>query len=134
MVRRGEDGFSLLEVLVAFTILSLSLGVILQIFGTGLRGATVAKDYTRATQLAQSKLAVVTLERPLTKKTKTGKFDEHSQFRWQAKVVPYRDPTLEGRLQKPTLRPFKVTVAVHWQQGTKKRKVELTTLRLAKPQ
>ena len=44
---RCQRGFSLLEVLVAFTILSVSLGVLLQIFSTGLRNAALTEELQR---------------------------------------------------------------------------------------
>ena len=46
--RSPQCGFSLLEVLVAFAILSVSLGVLLQVFATGLRNVGMADDYSRA--------------------------------------------------------------------------------------
>ncbi|MDV7399945.1 type II secretion system protein, partial [Arthrospira platensis SPKY1] len=57
--RIRQHGFSLLEVLVAFAILSISLGAILQVFATGLRNAGMADDYTRATLYAESILAAI---------------------------------------------------------------------------
>jgi len=43
----------LLEVLVAFTVLAISLGVLFQIFSTGMRASRSAEEYTRATLLAE---------------------------------------------------------------------------------
>ncbi|MEO0412256.1 MAG: type II secretion system protein [Pseudomonadota bacterium] len=52
----GESGFTLLEVLVAFTILSMSLAASLQVFAGGLRSNRASGDYLTAVSRAQTRL------------------------------------------------------------------------------
>ena len=82
-------GFSLLEVLVAFAILAVSLGVLMQIFSLGLRNVAVEEGYTRAVLLAESKLAGLGIEEPLQPGETTGSFDD--EYRWHVTVQPYTD-------------------------------------------
>ncbi len=60
---RRQGGISLLEVLVAFAIMALSLGVLMQIFGSGARAALRSEDYTKAVLVAQSALELFDLVR-----------------------------------------------------------------------
>ena len=53
----SERGFSLIEMLVAMVILSLSLGVLYQAAAGAIRNARVSGEYTQAVMLAESKLA-----------------------------------------------------------------------------
>jgi len=84
-------GFSLLEVLVAFTLFSVALGVLMQIFSRGVNGATVADHYAKATMYAESKLASVGLEEAIKEGTSSGKFEDEN-YSWQVTVKPYTDP------------------------------------------
>ena len=91
-VRQG--GFTLLEILVAFTILAMSLGVLMQIFSRGVNGAILSDHYARASTLAESKLASVGVEEALKEGISNGKFD--NDFTWTLDVRPYQDPNLEA--------------------------------------
>ncbi len=85
-----SHGFSLLEVLVAFTLFSVALGVMMQIFSRGVNGASLADHYAKAAMYAESKLAAMGLEEALKEGTTSGKFDD--DYAWQVTVKPYVDP------------------------------------------
>ena len=84
-------GFSILEILVAFTLLALAMGILMQIFSRGVNGAGLADQYAKATMMAESKLATVGIENVLQEGETTGKFDD--RFQWRLQVTPYVDPT-----------------------------------------
>lgn len=85
-----SHGFSLLEVLVAFTLFSVALGVMMQIFSRGVNGASLADHYAKAAMHAESKLAAMGLEEALKEGTTSGKIDD--DYAWQVTVKPYVDP------------------------------------------
>jgi general secretion pathway protein I len=87
-------GFSLLEVLVAFAIMALALGALMQVFSTGLRTVTLGDEYTRAVLLAESKLAAMGVEEPLQEGEQSGTFDEH--YRWRTVTRAYTEPEAPG--------------------------------------
>ncbi|MDG4555298.1 MAG: prepilin-type N-terminal cleavage/methylation domain-containing protein [Candidatus Competibacter sp.] len=124
---RRQSGFSLLEVLVAFAILSVSLGVLLQIFATGLRNAGVSEDYTRATLYAESILAAIGREAPLTEGVRDGPIND--QFSWRGTVDAYAENMPDP--EKTRVRAYRVRVEVFWQGLLQTRSVALETLRLA---
>ena len=57
---RDERGFLLLEVLIAFIIAILALGVLFRATGDGLRASQQAQDYEEAVVRARSHLAMAT--------------------------------------------------------------------------
>ena len=88
--RNYSQGFSLLEILVAFTLLASVMGVLMQIFSHGVNGATLADRYAKAAMYAESKLASVGIEDELKESASEGKFD--NDFSWGLVVRPYQDP------------------------------------------
>ena len=121
-----QDGFSLLEVLVAFAILSISLGVLLQIFATGLRNAGVADDYTRATLYAESILAAIGREAPLIEGARDGPIND--QFSWRGTVDIFTENMPDPEITR--VQAYRVRVEVFWRGLLQTRSVVLETLRL----
>ena len=114
-----QRGFSLLEILVAFTILALSLGILMQIFSGSLRNAEVARDQAQATALAQSLLAGPGIETTLAPGESSGNFGD--KFRWRVVVAPFEEaaPPAENAGQRPpsSLALWQVTALVTWAGG-----------------
>lgn len=131
MMRRASAGFSLLELLVAFVILALTLSVMMRIFSGGLRNVGLADDYSRATLLAESRLAELGVQ-PVEGEAE-GEFDK--KFRWRSTIRPWvsDDADAQGVEAQPLpVRLMKIEVRVAWgEEGGKSREVGLSTLQLA---
>lgn len=124
---KRQLGFTLLEVLVAFVLLSLTLGVILQIFSSGLHNVSAAKKYAQAAMLADSKLATVGTLIPLEEGEQSG---EDNTFRWHMTIQPYLDPDQPPLPADNGYQLFSVVIDVRWQQGVQEPELRFSTLRL----
>jgi general secretion pathway protein I len=121
---------TLIEVLVAFVVLSVTLAVILQIFTGGMRNARLADSYSRAVFLAESKLAAVGVERPLLAGDDAGQMVD---MQWHVNVQPMDDGGAADRLLLPS-RLYQVSVRVAWNEGGHDRQILLESLRLGRRQ
>jgi general secretion pathway protein I len=129
---RRARGFSLLEVLVAFAIVTLVGSVLFQIFGGALRNAGAADEYSRAALIAESKLAALGVEKPLQEGSDAGS-EEDGRFNWTLTVAPYVAPDTPAPDAGTPLSRRKLVQAdmtVSWEAGEHPRSVTLTTLRL----
>ncbi len=121
-----QQGFSLLEVLVAFAILALAVATILSLFASGLRNTAVAAEYARALTLAESHLAAFQGSSNATQ-LESGISEGISEgFSWQSRVSPYE----EGGLDAGRTRLYRIDVQVDWGEGNRRRSVQLSTLTL----
>jgi len=123
----GESGFSLTEVLVAFSVLAISLAVVLSIFSTGLRATTRGDEYSHATALAEMQLAAMHADRAPRPGIHTGEFDARYAWTTEVRVPEWRE---SDRDALHPLEPYEVSVRVHWEELGQRREVELSTLRL----
>jgi general secretion pathway protein I len=123
----GKDaGFAILETLVALAILAISLGVLLAVLTDGLRRQGRAETLADAALHAQSLLARVGADMPLTTGATTGTLP--NGMRWQVLVERYGDAA--DRKAWPSA-AYRVAVDVMSEDGGQSAPlVRLATLRL----
>ena len=86
--RRRQRGFTLIEVVVAFAILALSLGALYESFGGSLRRGSSARQQELAALRAESLLSEFRATNGLLPQQKSGR-DEDLGFSWRITAKPY---------------------------------------------
>ena len=128
----GAKGFTLIEAMVCLAILSMVFAVVFQSFSGSLRAVRIGEEYSRATIMAQAKLAGLLAAPELEEATLTGDFPRRGQdmdtdvesYRWRTEVSRYESDGIGG-LDDALLPLFMVTVEVSWQSGRERRSIEL---------
>jgi general secretion pathway protein I len=127
-MRRAHGGFSLLEILVAFVIMAMALGVIMRVFSGSLNNVEAARRHAQAVLIAESRLAALGVETPLTDGETHGELA--GDYRWRSRVWRQADSgaaTPEGA-SGPSL--YQIEVSVDWPATPNKRgQVRLVSLR-----
>lgn len=82
---RSQSGFTLLEVVVAFVVLSLVLSVVFEVFSTWLSRTASLSEQSQALSLARSRLAAVGLE-DAVKEGETSGDSNDRRYRWRLRI------------------------------------------------
>lgn len=129
--RAKNQGFTLLEVLVAMAILGIGLIVIIELFSGGLRLGRTSEEYTRAVGYARMKLEEISLAKSLEEGIAEGEFDR--EYRWQVEVkkVDLLPPGRETSYQPPVAL-YWVRIEVLWKSGIRERTTTLESYRILK--
>lgn len=125
---KKEAGFSLLEILIAFSIFAVAISILLRIFSAGVTTATVAEDYIIAVQIAESLLARTGVDEKLAS---GGEGQENEYFNWEVKIIP-ANLEINNELPKSmSVTAVQVDVSVNWDnERGNGRTVHLTTVKL----
>lgn len=133
---KKAGGFTLLEVVVALSILVICMSVIMRILAGSSRVAAVSSDYYTALQIAESKMAELRVLKGTTVFTDTGNMGAGAGFDWVVEARPYRssvdDPILPAAIAEHPLvgfQLFQLEVTVFW-GGLNKREFQLSSLQL----
>ncbi len=126
MSTHRQDGFSLLEVLVAFAILALSLGVLMNIFARATQTTILSSQYSQAASLIESKLAAVGHAIPLEAGSVVG--DPENGFDWELSIMPVE--LSKDAVTEPPATAYVIHGSVLWRDLGKVRRLTLSTLRL----
>lgn len=115
-------GFSLIEMLVAMVILSLSLGVLYQAAMGATRNVRVASEYNEALMIAESVLS------ELSAVSEVGVAQEGTfgEYRWQAQTAAITSEDAEAA--DIALPLAEVTVVVYWGEGDRERQFALSSI------
>lgn len=128
--RADASGFTLIEVLVAFTIAALLLLPLLRSYSIGITSATRSGDFTAATLVAQATLESVGIASPLA----DGAVLDQQEGAYHIATAVHRydgDGAPQGNLLMAI--PYEIAVTVSWQEGAQPRSIALRTLRLGPP-
>ena len=107
-------GFTLLEILVAFVVLALIGGSLMQLFQGGLRNIDSSQHITHAALLARSKLNELQAVTVLNEGSYQGTFND--TYHWDLQLSPYNAEHGQP-LSESSLRGLYAELTVHWQPG-----------------
>lgn len=100
LTARPQQGFTLLEVIVAVVIAALCLAALSQVFATGVRAAGTSSDYMRAMTLAQSLLAGVGVEKATADGSESGASSD-GRLTWTVTISPEPTDEAENPVKPP---------------------------------
>lgn len=123
---KQQQGFSLLEILVAFSILAMSLGVLFQIYSRGIQTTALASDYTNAVIIAQSQLAAIDELETLELTEEQGSTEQGIE--WHLRISAYDGE--DNSIFNERYELVNVEVEVNWQTLGKPRSFMLKSLRI----
>ena len=129
-----QQGFSLIETLVAMALLGLVTGVVYSSYSNSMRGAEESARTAVATRFAQSKLAAVSAGGLVELGERQGSTEDG--FSWRVIVEPmengdFAPVEVQRQFGGASPQAALVTVTVSWQGRQKDRSIALTTVRLA---
>lgn len=126
---RAQRGLSLLELLVAFSILGMSLGLLYRSMGTSARNVVDMGHQQQAAMLAESLLSA----RDSVAADGWNENGEFAGFSWQVRSAPYMHgmrPSLPSPVvaQPETVALHQVRMTLQWVDGSRPRVLEIETL------
>lgn len=120
---RSKKGFTLLEVIVAITILGGGLVVVMGLFSGGLKSAALSNEYSTAIYLAKLKISELEMSSNYTNSRGGFEGGEYNIYSWDLEVTPY--PVEINPDSKIIPSVLKAVIRVSWNN----KKVELTTIK-----
>ena len=118
--KHNEDGFTLLEVLVAVTVAGSVFVVLLSAFGVNLKSTGMAEGYTKASFLVRERMALLESKNKVSPGKEVGGFgDDYPEYRWETEI------------EKHVSLPFYIAkVVVFFEKGGVEREIEVETVLL----
>ena len=112
MKMKRSPGFTLIEVLVAMTILAMAFSVLFSLSSRSLEGMRRARDIERRVEFARTKLAELRLVPLQAGDRAGGTLDDGT--RWIAEVTPFIRPVAEGA-RRNLSSVVRVRLSLEWQ-------------------
>ncbi len=130
--KQKNKGFTLLEILVAFTLLAAMFATIMEIISGSAKNTMKASHNTKIAMLAQSKMDELGLFEVLEEGTTSGDFDNKTS--WVLEIIPY-DVPYEGDISQDftAVELMQVTLSITTENRNRQQVTEFSTLRAITP-
>jgi general secretion pathway protein I len=132
MVRfRSSNGFTLLEVLLAFVVFALSFTAVLEILSGSMRNTVRAREYTEAALIAQSVMDQLGLELPVEQGANYS--GESGDYQWELNIGLYEE--VEENTQSVVLGELtgiellQIDLVISWGEPPRDNSKEFSTVR-----
>jgi type II secretion system protein I len=121
-----NGGFTLLEILVALSLMGIALLIIVRLFSADLRNITFSEDYVVAVAKAESQMREVLGDPKLSEKN----ISQTTEGNYQ--IDTSVTETLQDRTDKLQFKLFDVRLTVKWRKANREKSVVLRTLKAVK--
>ena len=122
----SDNGFSLLEVIVALAIMAMGFVTVSQLFSGSIRSIGLSEQYLKATTLAHSKLGELEINNYNDPELK-GTFINEKNYHWDLEISPYSSKL---NSTKNNIQLSEVILNVHWVDVNKVRNITINTLKV----
>ncbi len=126
-----KKGFTLIEVVIALSILGIGLLVIIELFSGGLRLEKFSEEHTRAIHYASTKLEEVLIQKNLEEGEEEGEFDPNFRWRLRLRKMDLLPVEKEPDFKRP-VELFHITIEVIWNSGIKQKVTRIESYRTVK--
>ncbi|MGO9379898.1 MAG: type II secretion system protein [Dissulfurispiraceae bacterium] len=121
---KDRRGFTLLEILVAFSLIGIVLVVVMQIFSAGLRSLSISDSYVNASARAEAVMRNILEDDDFPNVTMSG--STLDGYRFNAVIAK----GYEDRTQALNVDLYQVEVTLYWNDGVRERSMSLNTLKV----
>ena len=129
--RRSSEGFTLLEVMLAFVIFALSFATVLEIMAGSMRSVRRASEDTEVALLAQSVMDMVGTEIPIEPGDFSG--TGMDRYEWRLGIYLYEtggeDVGTQELAELSGVDLYRVDLDIEWAAGRRQRDMHFSTIR-----
>ncbi len=122
--RQASSGFTLLEVLVALSILGVAVLALVQLFSANLKSISASEEQVSRSLEAQSKMREVLTNKEFSERTWNGVTDNGTRFEVSVSEA------LSERVENLPVKLVRIEVKILWTHGSRDKALTLTTLKM----
>ena len=128
MERVNQNGFTLIETLVAVIVLSISIVIIMQLFSSNLKSLPSSDLHLKAVLYARAKMEEILLFDSFMPGQSSGVFDDN--FSWTVIIFKEEPEASETQKEKPIslFNLFRIDLEIFWKNGSKEKSYQVSAL------
>ena len=127
-LQKRQQGFTMIEILAAFSVFVLAFAVALQILSGSISNTRRSSEYTQAALWAQSIMETVGMERPIEDSMEQDRFND--DYSYSLNIEPYELAGDDALLREAVpVDLYRVELVVYWGDSNRPREARFVTLR-----